>query len=121
MAKIFFIFISFFLFSTTVFAQHNADTARWFIQMQRELHLTKDQERQIKKIDYATQLNMLGVYQLKISNKAKQKKYAQLNSDRKKNINKVLNKEQRERWQMILENKPRRGVTNLPNERTINR
>jgi hypothetical protein len=121
MVKILFIFISIFLFSATVFAQHNADTAQWFIKMQRELHLTKDQERQIKKIDYATQLKMIGVGQSHISNKAKQKRYAQINSDRKKMIRNVLDKQQQERWQMILENKPRRGVTNMPNERTINK
>ena len=121
MVKIIVIFFATFLFSSSVFAQQDADTAQWFIKMKRELHLSTDQERRIKKIDYATQLNMLGVGQTHISNKAKQKKYAQINADRKKNIKKVLNKEQQERWQMILDNKPRRGVTDMPNERTINK
>lgn len=113
-------FLCFLFLSATSYAQHNADTAQWFLKMKRELNLTKDQERQIKKFDYACQLNMITVGQSKISNKAKQKKYAQLNVDRKKRIMKVLNRDQRERWEMILNNTPRRGVTNLPNERTIN-
>ncbi len=121
MAKILLTFISLFLFSATVSAQHNADTAQWFIMMQRELHLTKNQEKQIKKVDYATQLKMLAVGQSHTTTKAKQKRYAQINSDRKKMIRDVLDKQQKERWQMILDNKPRRGVTNMPNERTVNK
>ena len=121
MVKIIVIFFATFLFSARLFAQQDADTAQWFLKMKRELHLTKDQERQIKKYDYACQLNMMEVGSLRISDNAKQKKYAQINADRKKNIKKVLNKEQQERWQMILDNKPRRGVTNMPNERTINK
>ena len=111
------ILICIFSFSATTHAQQSADTATWFVKMKRELNLTQEQERQIKKIDYGTQIKILGVSQSHTSYKAKQKKIDAINSDRKRMIMKILNKDQRERWQMILDNTPRRGVTDMPNER----
>ena len=69
------------LFSTGTFAQQNVDTATWFVKMKRELHLTPNQERQIKKIDQGAQTKIVSVSQSKLSGKAKQKKIDAINAD----------------------------------------
>lgn len=114
--KLFFSVIAFLLFSTPVFSQKKSDSD-WFVKMKRELNLTKTQETQILKIDKAAQVKINAINK-KQSPKSIAKKTAAIKADRKNKIMNLLTPQQQERWQMILDNVPRRGVTDMPNERT---
>lgn len=102
-------------FSFASYAQHRYDES--FKKMKRELNLTEFQEKQVKKFDKEAEnkINRTSTSSL-TSKKARIK---QIEEERKNKIRRLLNPEQQERWQMILENKPRRGVTDMPNERTV--
>ena len=86
----------------------------------KELRLTKLQKKKIRKInkDAATEISLL-----KKNNPGGDDfttKIEENNGARIKKIRNVLNREQQITWSKKLrENKPRRGVTGLPNERTV--
>ncbi len=114
--KFLFSVIAFILFLSPVFSQKKSDSD-WFVKMKRELHLTKNQETQILKIDKAAQAKIKALNK-KQSPKSIAKKTEAIKADRKNKIMSLLTPTQQERWQMILDNTPRRGVTDMPNERT---
>lgn len=114
--KFLFSVIAFILFLSPVFSQKKSDSD-WFVKMKRELHLTKNQETQILKIDKAAQAKIKALNK-KQSPKSIAKKTEAIKADRKNKIMHLLTPTQQERWQMILDNTPRRGVTDMPNERT---
>jgi len=114
--KFLFSVIAFILFLSPVFSQKKSDSD-WFVKMKRELHLTKNQETQILKIDKAAQAKIKALNK-KQSPKSIAKKTKAIKADRKNKIMSLLTPTQQERWQMILDNVPRRGVTDMPNERT---
>lgn len=103
------------LFSTGSPAQHRYDES--FKKMKRELNLTKYQESRIKKLDKETGIKIDRTIKSDLT--FKKARIKQIEEERKNSIRRLLNPEQQERWQMILENKPRRGVTDMPNERTV--
>ncbi len=117
--KFLFSVIAFILFLSPVFSQKKSDSD-WFVKMKRELHLTKNQETQILKIDKAAQAKIKALNK-KQSPKSIAKKTEAIKADRKNKIMSLLTPTQQERWQMILDNTPRRGVTDMPNERTTKR
>ena len=86
--------------------------------MKRELDLTKDQLKRLTGIDnYIT--SKVSYYDHNYTKKVAAKNAKNLFDQQRKNILSVLTKEQRPRAIMILDQKPRRGVTDMPNERTV--
>lgn len=113
-------FFAVLLFSVPVFAQSKNDSD-WFVKMKRELHLSQSQEKQIVKIDNWSKAKINQINKKNLSSKEADKKIVEIKDERKRKIMNLLDAQQQERWQMILDNVPRRGVTDMPNERTINR
>ncbi|HEV8080915.1 MAG TPA: hypothetical protein VGP43_09395 [Chitinophagaceae bacterium] len=77
--------------------------------------ISKQQQRQIdiyKAKEAAIKSNS------KLTQRQKKAKLAQLKKEKHKRLQAMLTPEQKERIKQIQNNKPRRGVTNLPNERT---
>jgi Spy/CpxP family protein refolding chaperone len=86
----------------------------------RELKLTRAQQKKIRKInhDAAVEINLLE----KNADGSEENaiKIAKIRGARIKKITNALTPEQQVLWRKkIRENKPRRGVTGLPNERTV--
>ena len=102
-------------FSTGLQAQHRYDES--FKKMKRELNLTKFQENKIKKLDKEAESKINRIARSGLT--SKKARIKEIEEERKNSIRDLLNPAQQERWQMILENKPRRGVTDMPNERTV--
>ena len=91
---------------------------RWLLMMKRELDLTKDQEKRLTEIDnYIT--SKVSYYDRNYNKKVAAKNAKNVFGQQRKKILSVLTKEQQERAIMILDQRPRRGVTDMPNERTV--
>ena len=109
--------IALFIFKSSP-AQDIIHDHRWLLMMKRELDLNKSQLKKLTEIDnYIT--SKVYYYDHNYSKKIAAKKALDLFRQQRKKILSVLTKEQQERAIMILDQKPRRGVTDMPNERTV--
>ena len=108
------------LFSFTINAdaqtKHNKKERK---EMMKALNLTKEQKVQLKSFHKSTkQENEAIKNNSALSKEQKKEKTEQLHKERHEKLESILTPEQKERMKQMRENKPRRGVTNMPNERT---
>lgn len=112
--------IALFIFSAGAAAQEQdiIHDHRWLVSMKRELDLTKVQVEKLTGIDnYIT--SKVYSFDHRYTKKTAAKKSKDLFSQQRKKILSVLTPEQQRRGIMILDQRPRRGVTDMPNERTV--
>jgi hypothetical protein len=108
------------LFICTTAVSQDQDIIRdhkWLIMMKRELDLTKSQIKKLTAIDNYI-MSKVYYYDHNYTKKNAAISARNLFSQQRKKILSVLTQEQRPRAIMILDQKPRRGVTDMPNERT---
>ena len=86
--------------------------------MKRELHPTKNQVKKLTDIDNYI-MSKVYYFEHNYTKKAAAKRVNDLFNQQRKNILAVLTQDQQTRAIMILDQKPRRGVTDMPNERTV--
>ena len=112
--------IALFIFSAGAFAQEQdiIHDHRWLLSMKRELDLTKLQVNKLTGIDKYITAKMYS-FEHRYTKKTAAKKTKDLFNQQRKNILAVLTPEQQTRGIMILDQTPRRGVTDMPNERTV--
>jgi hypothetical protein len=86
----------------------------------KELHLTKLQKRKIQKINYYATTEIDSLKTNNDNDEDLPTKIDNITGERIKKIRNCLTAEQQVTWRKILmNNKPRRGVTDLPNERIV--
>jgi len=109
-----------FIFSSGAFAQEQdiIHDHRWLVSFKRELNLTTMQVKKLTGIDNFISAKV-NSFDHRYSKKTAAKKAKALFNQQRKKILAVLTPEQQTRGIMILDQKPRRGVTDMPNERTV--
>lgn len=115
--KIVFLLVAIFVFNEAVFSQWTNNEDPLTI---KELKLTRLQQKKIRKInkDATTEISLLK--KNNGSNEEITTKVDKITGARIKKIRNILTPEQQITWRKkLMENKPRRGVTGLPNERTV--
>ncbi len=123
MIKIFSIFILISIISFKVSAQderlNQRDSA---LPMEKQYKGTVNQpgisKQQQKQIDIYKAKEAAIKSNSRLTQRQKKARLAQLKKEKHKRLQAMLTPEQKERIKQIQNNKPRRGVTNLPNERT---
>lgn len=115
--KIVFLLAAVFLCNQALFSQwaNNEDPLTI-----KELKLTRYQQKKIRKInqDATIEINLLKKEEGK--NEENTVKIDKIHGARIKKIKKILTTDQQITWRKkLMENKPRRGVTGLPNERAV--
>ena len=108
--------IALFISKQTI-AQDIIHDHRWLLMMKRELILTKNQLKKLTDIDNYIMSKVYYYDHNDIKKEAATEAENLFNRQRKKILS-VLTQDQRPRAIMILDQQPRRGVTNMPNERT---
>jgi len=115
--KIVFLLVAILLFHETLFSQWNGNEDPLTI---KELKLTGVQEKKIIKINEEAELQISLLKENGPGNNESRAKIEQINGARIKKIRNNLTPEQQITWRKkLMESKPRRCVTGLPNERTI--
>lgn len=109
------------LFSLSVNAdaqtKHNKKEKK---EMMKSLNLSKQQKDQLKASHKATKQEMVAIKKnSSLSEAQKKEKMQQLHKEKKEKLETILTPEQKARMKEFRKNEPRRGVTNMPNERTI--
>ena len=97
------------LFSFTINAEaqvkHNKKERK---EMVKQLHLTKQQKQQSGAIKNNTAL----------TEQQKKAHLTQLKNEKQEKLEAILTPEQKQKMKQLKKDQPRRGVTNMPNERT---
>ena len=115
--KTVFLLATVFLFHGTLFSQWDGNEDPLTI---KELKLTRLQVKKIIKINKEAGLQISLLKKNDPGNNESTAKIEQINGARIKKIRNNLTPEQQITWRKkLMENKPRRGITGLPNERTI--
>ena len=115
--KIVFLLAAVFLFQEILFSQWDGNEDPLAI---KELKLTRPQKKKIIKINNEAGIQIRLLKKKDLSNIESTAKIEQINGARIKKIRNNLTPEQQITWRKkLMESKPRRGVTGLPNERTI--
>ena len=115
--KIAFLLVAVFFLNEAIFSQWPGNEDPLSI---KELRLTRLQQKKIRRInkDAATEINFLEKNGSK--NEAITTRIDKIKGARIKKIRNCLTQEQQVAWrEKLMENKPRRGVTDSPNERTV--
>ena len=115
--KIVFLFVAILVFNQELFSQWAVNENPLTL---KELRLNRLQEKKIRKInkDAIAKINLLKKSYSGYEEVAT--KIDEINGARIKKIRKILTPEQQIIWRKkLMENKPHRGVTGLPNERTV--
>ena len=88
-------------------------------EMVKKLHLTKQQKKQVKTFHKSTKEKKdIIKNNPSLTEPQKKEQLAQLKNEKHTKLEAILTPEQKEKLKQENENKPRRGVTNRPNERT---
>lgn len=132
MKKILFNLVIINLLSTAAFSQtednillHQKDSALPMIKTEqtkniKELNLSTKQKKKIKKYHKGNRTKKAAIKKNTSSkDQQKQKDLAQLRHEKEAKLQAILTAEQKEKMKQSKDNKPRRGVTNMPNERTV--
>lgn len=120
MKKIFKLLAILFLLSFTVSVQaqekHDKTGKK---EIKKELHLSKQQSQELKTFHKKVKQQKAGIKNNTALNKKQKKaRLAELKKDKHDKLEAILTPEQKEKIKQAKENMPRRGVTNMPNERT---
>ena len=87
-------------------------------EMVKQLHLTKEQKKQMKSFHRSTKQKKNAIENnTSLTEQQKKDQLAQLKNEKHTKLETILTPEQKEKMK-ANENKPHRGVTNMPNERT---
>ena len=116
--KLLSIVIILFSFTINVDAQtkHNKKDRE---EMMKTLNLTKEQKTLLKSFHKSKKQEGESIKNnAGLSKEQKKEKTEQLHKERHEKLESILTPEQKEKMKQMKENKPRRGVTNMPNERT---
>ena len=88
-------------------------------EMVKQLHLTKQQKKQVKTFHKSTKEKKDVIKNnTSLTEPQKKEQLAQLKNEKHTKLEAILTAEQKEKLKQATENKPHRGVTNMPNERT---
>ena len=122
-----FIFISF--ITVNVFSQekelpvlHQRDSAVPMnvvhVKKIKELDLSKQQKKEIKKYKKADKAKVTAIKNNSaLTEQQKKDQLAQLHNEKLEKLEGILTPEQKEKMKQMKKDQPRRGVTNMPNER----
>jgi uncharacterized protein YbbC (DUF1343 family) len=81
--------------------------------------LTMGQKKEVKKYKRSNKAKKVVIKNNKaLTEQQKKEQLAQLKNEDQRKLEAILTPEQKEKMKQSKENKPRRGVTNMPNERT---
>ena len=87
--------------------------------MVKQLHLTKQQKKEMKAYKVSSKKKKEAIKNNSaLTEQQKKEQLEQLKSDKHAKLEAVLTPEQKEKMKQTKDNKPRRGVTDMPNERT---
>lgn len=108
------------LFAFTINAEaqtkHNKKERK---EMMKSLNLSKQQKQQLKAFHKSTKSQREAIKNnTSLSEEQKKEKIEQLHKERHDKLESILTSEQKQKMNQSRENQPRRGVTNMPNERT---
>ena len=108
------------LFSFTINAEaqvkHNKKERK---EMVKQLHLTKPQKQQMKSFHKSTkQQSEAIINNTYLTEQQKKAQLAQLKNEKQQKLEAILTPEQKQKMKQLKKDQPRRGVTNMPNERT---
>ena len=86
----------------------------------KEFDLSKQQKKEIKKYKKADKVKVASIKNNSaITEQQKKDQLIQLRKEKHDKLETILTPEQKEKMKQMKKDKPRRGVTNMPNERTI--
>ena len=114
------IVLLFLLFAFTINADaQKKDHKKAKKEMVKQLHLTKQQKKEMKAFKLTTKKEREAIKSNSaLTDQQKKDQLAQLKNDKHAKLEAILTPEQKEKMKQAKDNKPRRGVTNMPNERT---
>ena len=112
--------IAILLFSFTIHAEaqvkHNKKERK---EMVKQLHLSKQQKQQMKSFHKSTKQQSEAIKNnTTLTEQQKKSQLAQLKNEKHQKLEAILTPEQKEKMKQMKKGQPRRGVTNMPNERT---
>jgi periplasmic protein CpxP/Spy len=85
----------------------------------KQANLTSDQKKQVKKYKKTNKAKKVVIKNnTALTEQQKKEQLGQLKTEKQQKLEAILTPEQKEKMKQTKENKPRRGVTNMPNERT---
>lgn len=116
--KLFALVILLFSFAINTEAQqkHNKKERK---EMIKQLHLTKQQKRQFKAFHRSTKHEREAIKNnTALSQEQKSERLMHLRKENQEKLKSILTPEQKEKWMEMRKNEPKRGVTDMPNERT---
>lgn len=133
MKKILFTFIIISLFSLTTFSQakeddillHQKDSALPMIKTEqtkiiKELNLSTKQKKKIKKYRKQHKAKKTNIKNNTVLNDQQNNdQLSELKKEKDTKLQAILTADQKEKMKQTKDGKPRRGVTNMPNERTV--
>lgn len=86
----------------------------------KELDLSKQQKKEIKKYKKADKVKVTVIKNnAALTEQQKKDQLIQLRKEKHDKLETILTPDQKEKMKQIKKDQPRRGVTNMPNERTI--
>lgn len=108
----------FFLFAFTLNAEaQKKDPKKAKKEMVKQLHLSKQQKKEMKAVSLKKKKEAVKNNSA-LTEQQKKDQLAQLKNDKHAKMEAILTPEQKEKIKEAKDNKPRRGVTGMPNERT---
>ena len=91
-----------------------------YIKKNKELGLSKQQKKEIKKYKKADKANVAAIKNNPtLTEQQKKDELVQQRNEKREKLQTILTPEQKEKLKQMKKEQPRRGVTNMPNERTV--
>ena len=86
----------------------------------KELDLSKQQKKEVKKYRRSNKANVAAIKNnAALTEHQKKDKLMQIRKENHEKLQTILTPEQKEKMKQMKKEQPRRGVTNMPNERTV--
>ncbi len=86
----------------------------------KELDLSKQQKKEIKKYKKSDKVKITAIKNnAALTEQQKKDQLMQVRKEKHDKLETILTPEQKEKMKQIKKDQPRRGVTNMPNERTV--
>ena len=91
-----------------------------YVKKIKELDLSKQQKKEIKKFKKADKATVAAIKNNPtLTEQQKKDQLAQQRNEKREKLQTILTPEQKEKLKQMKKEQPRRGVTNMPNERTV--
>ena len=112
------------IFSQEIEPKHQRDSAVPMNVVQvknvKELNLTNEQKKQVKKYKKSDKVKVTAIKNnAALTEQQKKDQLMQVRKEKHDKLETILTPEQKEKMKQMKKDQPRRGVTNMPNERTI--